>query len=397
MAQALVVNRQFAVAQTSLQVTVASRLDDIKALEPDWRALERAVASDMTLFQGFDWNWRWCKNCLSQDHQIVEGKKPHIIVVRHENQAVAIWPLQIQHDAKITIMDWLSTPALQYGDALLHPDFDAGDLCLAAWQAITRIKGVDLVRLGTVAETSPIHGFLDARCSKVSDTRAFNLNLRGFGDAHAYHASLKKSTRRARRKRLHKLERAGTIAFGVHDGPTEVGELAERAIAWKRTWLKERNWPTGLMDNDCFKNFMGDLGRSSGNRRCRWVAGALRLDGEPIAIEVGAVYGKHYYSYLGAFDGRYRQFSPGKIELEAMIHWAVDSDIDAFDFLAVPSQYKNDWTDNSIAVSNFTHVASFRGQLLHSVWIKRLRPAVKYSLQRLPVAHRKMILSLIPD
>lgn len=80
-----------------------------------------------------------------------------------------------------------------------------------------------------------------------------------------------------------------------------------------------------------------------------------------------------------------------------MINWAIDGEIDAFDFLAVPSRNKSDWTDTCIGVGNFTYAASISGQLLHSVWIKRLRPAIKYSLQHMPTLQRKMLMSLLPE
>ena len=139
--------------------------------------------------------------------------------------------------------------------------------------------------------------------------------------------------------------------------------------------------------NELAVNLPGDR-----NRTGHWVLGELSMDGTPIAIEIGAVEGHHYYSFLGAFDSDWSSYSPGKVQIECMIGWALEYGIRDFDFLCVTAQYKSDWTDKSIAVHHFNKTLGIRGRLYHSIWLKRLRPAAKNSLHKLNEKQRDKVL-----
>ena len=45
----------------------------------------------------------------------------------------------------------------------------------------------------------------------------------------------------------------------------------------------------------------------------------MSLDGKAIAIEIGFIFKHHYYSYMGAFDLAWRDYSPGKVQMREMI------------------------------------------------------------------------------
>lgn len=377
------------------RISVACSLADIIALEADWRDLEASAQNPVALFQSYDWVVRWCQ---SQFEGSAPGKyndcAPFVVAVWADGKLISVWPMQSAVTAKVRTLTWLSMPALQYGDALIDANCNAEEICATAWAFIVSANGADLLKLDNVPSNSPIYRFLSERCCMVSPSKSSILKTGAFADWQAYQASLKKTARRARRKRYNKLARAGALSFSVHRDAEKFAELADIALNWKRQWLEQQHWPGGLINDPVFKRFV----KANGDAKCfraRWVAAELSLEGAPVAIELGAVYNNRYYSFLGAYDLDYAKFSPGKIEMEAMIAWVMEQGIDEFDFLCVESQYKSDWTDTSLPVSSFTHPCSIRGQLMHSIWVKRLRPAIKKGLHHIPVSQRKMLMRLV--
>jgi CelD/BcsL family acetyltransferase involved in cellulose biosynthesis len=376
-------------------VRVADNLDDIVALQTDWQALELAADSRMSLFQHFDWNWQWCKSCYDNGTGKFDKACPLIISVHHNGEMIGLWPLQVDTIAGVTMLEWLSAPALQYGGVLIKAGGDATACLDAAWHHITTQLDIDLIRLENVISGTRLHKYLSDNCTRVSRSFSSILKTGELDDWEAYQATLKKTARRARRKRYNKLSRQGDLVFQVHREAVVFSRLVKTAVEWKRDWLKKQNWPGMLINDDLFMAFLAGLAGENQSRNSPWVVAELALDGQPVAIEVGAVSGNRYYSYLGAFNTDYAKHSPGKIELELMIGWALENGFEEFDFLCVPSQYKMDWTNKTVALENFDRVCSLKGRLMHSLWVKRLRPAVKNGLSRIPVKHRKLIMALL--
>jgi len=385
---------------SALSVTVATSRQQIVELENHWRKLENNSQSQIALFQNFDWNFKWCETWFFQENQSNSSRRPFVLSVWQQEKLVSVWPLQIGTTAGVKTLTWLSTPALQYGDALIDSTTDADVVFQAAWNCLTSTTDIDLIQLDNVAQTSPLFKLLSAHCESASNSKASVLEISNFTNWDEYQSSVKNSSRRPRRKRYNKLARAGDLSFTVLSGSQELAAATATAIDWKCTWLEEKNWPKNLMSEPDFCSFMQSLcqepsGINPTAKTAHWVGGILSLDDQPVAIEIGAVLGKRYYSYLGAYDVGYSSYSVGKIELECMIGWAIEQGLDDFDFLCVPAQYKSDWTDKSIPVENYTFACSIKGKALHSLWLKRLRPALKKALHQVSPDQRKLLTALL--
>ena len=377
-----------------LRVCVAQSLGDIADLEKDWRNLETRANNNMSLFQSFDRNMNWCENWFT-DNLIAGGnEQPFVVTVWQDHKLVSLWPQQSGVTGGIKTLSWLSSPALQYGDVLIDPDCHADEVCQTAWNNIIMSGVADLLHLGNVAATSPIYRFCHSIVLLLVIRNLQFWRLASLKIGRLTKQALKKTARRSRRKRYSKLARAGELVFKVHVTAVEFQYLVDVAINWKCQWLEKQNWPSALMGNEKFKAFLQSTQKANDQDNRRWVAGELSLDGKPIAIEIGAICGDRYISFLGAFDPDYANFSPGKIELEAMITWVHEQGIRYFDLLCVSTQYKSDWTDMPVPVENFTYACNLRGKILHSVWLKRLWPAFKYGLQHTPQEQRKMLATL---
>ena len=103
----------------------------------------------------------------------------------------------------------------------------------------------------------------------------------------------------------------------------------------------------------------------------------------PLAIEIGACLSGHYYSFLGAFDWDYRDYSVGKIQIEEHQKWAKTSGVKKFDFLGDPAEYKGSWATSQGALECRSFPNSASGYLYCAVWKARLRPFIRTMYHRL--------------
>ena len=381
-------------SKIKLSISMATNLAELNQLEGQWIALERKTHGQMGIFQSF----KWCKHCLEYwiDR---DNTKPIIISVFDGDELVSLWPLQKSAKSNVVILSWLGTPLIQYGSPLIDCSYNTNDILNLVWSFISDLKNIDMARLHNVPETSPAHSFLKAKCRSAGSTRASILEIGKFADWNEYQANIRTSARRPRRKRYNKLSRTGIMKFEVHKSGRHFADLTKIAIDWKLKWLEMHNWPASTMADPKFSAFVASLGdKNNGNQRDHsnhWVIGELSIDGKPIALEIGAIEDDHYYSFLGAYDLDWSRYSPGKVQIESMIGWALEYGIKDFDFLCVTAQYKSDWTDKSIKVDHFTYPLSVKGRLYHSIWLKRLRPAAKYGLEKLSDKQRDKLMTLL--
>ena len=359
-----------------LEVEVLHTSERLWMLADEWRALETCTHDRCNVFQRFDWCWKW-------HDRIGKGNRLFVISVRRGGQLVSVWPLEIIRHGPVSRLCWLSHDALEYGGALIHHDCHPRDVFSAVWPVIASAP-VDLVQLSAVDSTSVLHPLLGEMCLAGRKTHAFHINLAGIDGWQGWQSGLKAKTRRVRNKRFNKLSRQGKLTFSVHAGGPRYRELTGIALEWKHDWLKKRHWPANLVGDPAFRDFLDGLGRDEAGQKDGWLAAELSVDGQPVAIELGAVCGPRYLSYLGAYDPAFAKFSPGKIELAMMIRWCLENGIAIYDLLCNRSQYKADWSNCEAGVEDFDLALTLSGRVFHSIWLKRLKPAIKAGLQRLP-------------
>lgn len=79
----------------------------------------------------------------------------------------------------------------------------------------------------------------------------------------------------------------------------------------------------------------------------------LKLGDKIIATHWGAIFRNRFYYLMPSFDrGEFAKFSPGKILLEELIHLSIENKIDFFDFTIGGENYKKDWCNSGISLSN---------------------------------------------
>lgn len=166
--------------------------------------------------------------------------------------------------------------------------------------------------LATAAEV--LNGGRDS--TRTHPTRPF-VSLQMLGSYGDYLEGLGRKTRQNFRARLRKLGRLGDVETSLDWDPLQVGRRVRQLLAaHERSW---RGTPReGWFGDGSVREFLVDLSELlAGQGRC--VAFTLRVNGTPIAWNVGAVEGDCYLGQLSAYDSGYAAHSPGMVLSLAMM------------------------------------------------------------------------------
>jgi CelD/BcsL family acetyltransferase involved in cellulose biosynthesis len=155
------------------------------------------------------------------------------------------------------------------------------------------------------------------------------------------------SLRRPRQKQIErnrkKLAELGELAFTVHDARHDLDERLEEAFATEGSGWKLANG-TAIVSQPATRQFYTAF--------ARWAAGRgilrlffLRVDGRPVAGQIGVADRGRYYFLKGGYEPELGKLGPGIVLLNDIVHWAADEGLTTFDFLGKPEPQKLEWTD----------------------------------------------------
>lgn len=382
-------------------------LDQIQSLKGPWVALENRSDNDLIYFQSYDWCYTWCKT-----HTQIEGTGSaenskidiRIFAVFCEGELVQLWPLMLNRSRfKLSRLQCLTLPHGQYGNILVnrdHCDIRCGKI---VWQHIRKMAKCDVVNF----DQFPADGYLaqilgNNGCVENSNKYASILELSQYENWESFQSTLSRNQRKQRRQIQTRLSKLGNLSYDVILGndPQYAG-LVKHALHMKNVWLKNTGRNMDVISHPHTGIFLQQLSgaEQEPNKNPQppqgAILGVLKLDDQAIAIEIGACLGRHYYSYLGAFDWRYRNYSPGKIQIQEAQKWAMSVGIEYFDFLGDPADYKSSWTDRQFKLQSRSIPLSTVGYFYSKIWKSNLRPMGKSMFHKFSVSTRSKLLMLM--
>ncbi|MGI9415438.1 MAG: GNAT family N-acetyltransferase [Hyphomicrobiales bacterium] len=362
----------------------------LSAIGADWGELEIRAGSRFNYFQTFEWVSNWYRHVGAPD-----GAELMILTARRDGRLEMVWPLMVVRQNGLRVVKWLSEPHLQYGDVLAADGPGLTALLDDAWSLIQTRGHHDVIALGKVLSTARVHSFLKRRCPVACNASAASqLDLSGFDSCQGFLKALGRPRRKRHTQRYNRIAKLGDLDFTVHLGGEAQARVVAQAFVFKRDWLEQN----GLLSQTVFEaesaRFIASLSTPVGDRPQMAVA-EMTLDGAPIAIEIGFIFKRHYYAYMGAFDWAWREHSPGKVQMREMICWCINNGMDQYDFLGTPAAYKSEWTDLEIGMRDFCAPATLRGAVYARLWLARLRPLAKAAFERLTPARRRAVLGTV--
>lgn len=371
---------------------------ELRALEREWRDLEARIDDPLTYFQSYDWCKTWSKQfAAAQPGPNCKVRSMQVFAVRKEGKLAAVLPFAVYRKwGTVDVARLLGAPFCEYGNVLLDREEFRREKLPVLWREITERLNADVVAVDDFPERSPLVELIGKdRILPSAACYSSLIDLSKFTDWEDYTASLSKSARRNRKKRYNKLAKAGNLQFSVCSGGSpSFKALFDKAQELKVAWLQQAGLRDSTLSCPNFSKFIsalpGDTLQPDGA-----MAAGLFLDDVPLAIEIGFCNGPHYFSYLGAFDPRYADYSPGKVQIEEMLKWALDNGITHYDLLGNPSQYKADWSNHTLDL--FSYRAGLRplGSLYCLGTNARLRKVLKSAQGAIPASLRKSLVNWI--
>ncbi len=387
--------------EPDLALGIVSDGAGIESLERPWRELETRCASRFSYFQSFDWCRAWASGPGSKRGWF--SPAPFVVTVWRKNRLAAVLPLTIERRKYVVrILGFMGAPMIQYADPLVDDKLLNRVELAKCWAAATAHASCDAIWLDHLPEKSVFSRSLDdEKMLPGSATKNAMIDLTVLQTLQDYLASQSKNARKANRRKRAALEAMGKISRKTcWSNEPGFAQLVEQAFIMKAEWLKETGRPVGLFRKHYPRNFIRTL-PARAEEKAGAVAICLMLDDKPIAMEIGFCHHNHYYSYIGAFDWSLRDLSPGRIQMEEAIGWAIENGFETFDFLGNPTQTKEARSSHAVALLAFSETRTLPGMLYGNFWRSMARPALKRSYYFIPspvrrhVIENKHILALI--
>ena len=375
--------------QESCELAFVTTSAALLELETEWRDLETRAGTKFNYFQTFEWVSNWWRHVGSPaDTELL------ILTARSGTRLTLVWPLMIVTEKGLRVIKWLSDPHLQYGDVLAETGPGLQDLLDQAWRLIKSQSGHDAIALGKVLSTAHVHEFLKRRCPVACNPSvASQLDLSAYDSCTAFGKAMGRSRRKRHTQRYNRIDRLGDLEVAVHTGGPAQKRAIDQAFAFKRDWLAQNGLLSQTVFEDSSAEFLASL--PSAHDGPQMVVAEMSLDGTPLAIEIGFVFKHHYYSYMGAFDLEWRDYSPGKVQMREMISWCIENGIGQYDFLGTPAAYKSEWTDRTIDMRDFCDADTLKGAAYVRLWLGRFRPLAKQAFERLSPNARRTVLRVV--
>ncbi|SFB37498.1 Acetyltransferase involved in cellulose biosynthesis, CelD/BcsL family [Rhizobium sp. NFR07] len=376
-----------AIDEAALHFWRFTTLAEIDAIAAAWRDLEARCGDRLAYFQTFD----WCRGWIAAFADMPQAPRFRIKTVWRGDMLTAVWPLMIQTNGGIRVLQNLGAPHSQYCN-LLYDDAHMSDETTHELLArIMQEPDCDVALFYPVPEHSPLIPLFAAKPPIPGyGGESAVLDLTQFSGSEDYRSQGGKLKKRNRNRRRNHLARGGELNFEViWPCDSRFADLVRECAAMKRTWLRETGRTSSGFSFAGFEAFLATLTGDpvTLNGACLSV---LAVGGKPVAMELGFLRSGHYYAYLGAFDWALRNLSPGKVQMEMTVCWLIDNGADSYDLLGGDGDYKQSWTNKVVPLQGYSLPFSWKGRLYAGAWLSIIRPLAKRIYFAMPLGLRKL-------
>jgi CelD/BcsL family acetyltransferase involved in cellulose biosynthesis len=149
-----------------------------------------------------------------------------------------------------------------------------------------------------------------------------------------------RSTLRNRRRRL---MAEGALAVEVTGGQTDLGRRLEEGFEVEaRSWKGEAG--TAIDSRPDTRRFYTQIARWAADRGFLQLA-FLRVEGRPVAFELGIEDGGACYTLKGGYDRAFAHGAPGRLLLVELLARTFAHGLERYEFLGQEEPWKQEWTD----------------------------------------------------
>lgn len=353
-------------------------VQDLAAIEPDWRQFENRAA--MTVFQTYDWLAAWQRHVGSRF-----GARPAIVVGRDARQQIVfIVPLAVRRRFIWKILTWLGYDLSDYNAPLIDPAFAAAQppgWFAALWpdilRQIRRTTGIDLVDFRKMPQTiaNLVNPFSQLQVTENA-SRAHMASLADSWDI--FYARRSSSTRQRDRSKQRRLAQNGEIRYIEPEDAADAAQTVAILVRQKSQAL-QRMGARNIFVTPGYCDFLQHLVEDPACRKFVHVS-RLQVGDTAAAANLGLMFGDCYYHILMSYEiGEISRFGPGAVHLRELMQAAIRRGMKCFDFTIGDEPYKQEWCDRQLVLLD--HIAAESPLGLPAVWGIRGFLATKYAVK----------------
>jgi CelD/BcsL family acetyltransferase involved in cellulose biosynthesis len=371
-------------ARRPLQRTDDITLDIVRtrggfdALEVEWNALFEAAGRSEHMFLTFNWLWHWANHYLPPSAELA------IVTGRRAGRLVLILPLLVERAAGLRQLAFMGAPVSQYGDVLVDDATHSAELLERAWTFVLQVAKPDLVRLAKVRADATLAPMLATKGFKATSTEeAPAATLSGAPTYADFEQRFSAKLRKNRRRQLRRLEERGPVQIKVLHGTADAAGAARATMTLKRAWLNSRGLMSKAFADVRIDAFFADAVAST-NRPCGVAISQLASNGECADVSISVTCKGRRAIHILAYALKFEKVGAGNHHLEVALQSAYADGIKVYDFLAPRHEYKMEWADTVVSVSDYALALSPLGKLYADIYLAHVREAVKRALKTLP-------------
>jgi CelD/BcsL family acetyltransferase involved in cellulose biosynthesis len=336
-----------AAPHAGLKVVRLRRLEEVHALQPEWRELTANAAPPVTVFSSWDWIVSWYEHFRPREDLC-------LLTVRDEQgRLVGVAPFSFTRlgalRPRLLYLLGSGHALTEYADAVLHRDV-AEAAAAAIFEALDAARSEwDLLGMPVL----DARGALAQAACRLGTPRGYRV----FVDEHGcvrralpdswqtFYTSLPKSMKDNVNNYVNRLRRDGhQEEFVVVDQPSEMDAALDNFFEMhrRRAHTSDRHRHHDKFESPRHRQFLRTVVRRLAARGQVWAC-FLRVDGRPVAAQLCFVDRDRLYTYYSGFDPEWWAYGVMVTLTRRCIEHAIARGIRELDLMVGPQQDKRRW------------------------------------------------------
>ena len=320
--------------------------------------------------------YQYCE--LAAARVLAGGERIAIVMVYHNRDLLAIWPLAIHCRRPLRIAKALTSGSEEeYGGPLIKGV--AGRAVVAETLRAVRAVPADLLQVIFVQDGSPLQELLEQAPlswlltllpSNMGGFAGYSIHLREFARWDDFAAGLPKSLRSNLRRGIKQLSARGHTEVGWCTTVDDADAVLTWLFANKRRWAEARGLNTKYLLDGQVRDFFMALARHIDLSTNPLVA-FVKVDGVPVAASVSLVGLRSVEYFITTYDQEFSRYSVGNLLVEGIVKWAHANGLD-FDFRPLDGDYKARWANHETRYKTVFVFLTARGRLMEFPLLARV-------------------------
>ena len=359
-----------------LKLSIVNTIDEFKTLREQWDNTLNNSGSD-NVFLTYEWLSTWL-------YTFGVNTKPFVIIVRKDDDIVAIAPLVIIKNKELGMpvrkIQFMGSPQIDYADFIIAEK--RAQSLAAIFNCILENANLwNYIELSHITDESPNWKNLSLKLKTLGipyNVQKWSIcpYISVYCSFEKYYKERSKNLRYDIRRNEKRLKTFGRLDFEIINNEHE----RIKALPHFFKMLKNRELGAGrsgpTSSYKMFYKFFMILVKDS---RAAILVHFTRhtLNNETIAYHFGFRYKNKIYWYKPTFDQKFKKYSPGSIHIKKNIEYAVDEGISEFDFLLGDEPYKERWATNTRPSYNIIIFNKNCKSKFFKWWLIDLKPKIK--------------------